>query len=120
MGGKVVTVMNMKGGVGKTTVAMHVAGALGRYVWTGAGETVGRKVLLIDYGAIAPPSAAVPLGAESTDAHIWPFAQRDGSRVGRSAHVGRNNIAPFACREAVQCASLIAPYVADCSGRAPF
>lgn len=49
MGGKVVTVMNMKGGVGKTTVAMHVAGALGRYVWTGAGETVGRKVLLIDY-----------------------------------------------------------------------
>jgi len=44
---KVVTVMNMKGGVGKTTVAMHIAGALGRYVWSG--EASARKVLLIDY-----------------------------------------------------------------------
>ncbi len=27
--GVVVTVMNMKGGVGKTTVAMHIAGRMG-------------------------------------------------------------------------------------------
>ncbi len=47
--GKVVTVMNMKGGVGKTTVAIHVGGALGKYKWKA--ETKGRKVLLIDYGA---------------------------------------------------------------------
>jgi len=44
--GKVVTVMNMKGGVGKTTVAMHVGGALVRYIWPGKPI---RKVLLIDY-----------------------------------------------------------------------
>jgi len=45
--GKVVTVMNMKGGVGKTTVAIHLGGALGKYKW--AKETRGRSVLLIDY-----------------------------------------------------------------------
>lgn len=45
--GQVVTVMNMKGGVGKTTVSIHVAGALARYTWPG--QSVGRKVLLIDY-----------------------------------------------------------------------
>lgn len=44
--GKVVTVMNMKGGVGKTTVAMHVGGALGYYKWPNKPT---RKVLLIDY-----------------------------------------------------------------------
>ena len=44
--GKVVTVMNMKGGVGKTTVAMHVGGALGYYKWP---NKPNRKVLLIDY-----------------------------------------------------------------------
>ncbi len=43
--GKVVTVMNMKGGVGKTTVAMHLGGILGRYEI----DRVQRKVLLIDY-----------------------------------------------------------------------
>jgi chromosome partitioning protein len=42
---KVVTVMNMKGGVGKTTVAAHVGGALARYNFGGRR----RKVLLIDY-----------------------------------------------------------------------
>jgi chromosome partitioning protein len=45
--GKVVTVMNMKGGVGKTTVAMHVAGAMGRYRHAGL-ESV-KRVLMIDY-----------------------------------------------------------------------
>lgn len=44
---KVVTVMNMKGGVGKTTVAMHVAGAMARYRHVGL-EAI-KRVLLIDY-----------------------------------------------------------------------
>lgn len=43
--GQVVTVMNMKGGVGKTTVCMHIGGLLARRKF--AGEF--RKVLLIDY-----------------------------------------------------------------------
>lgn len=45
--GKVVTVMNMKGGVGKTTVAMHIAGAMGGYRHRGL-EAV-KRVLMIDY-----------------------------------------------------------------------
>ncbi len=44
--GIVVTVMNMKGGVGKTTVAMHLGGMLARYS-LGAAST--RKILMIDY-----------------------------------------------------------------------
>lgn len=43
--GSVVTVMNMKGGVGKTTVAMHLAGVIARYKILGKK----RKVLLVDY-----------------------------------------------------------------------
>jgi len=43
--GKVITVMNMKGGVGKTTVTMHLGGIFARY---NVGGTY-RKVLLIDY-----------------------------------------------------------------------
>jgi chromosome partitioning protein len=45
--GVVVTVMNMKGGVGKTTVALHLAGITARHVTqpTGAGP----RVLVIDY-----------------------------------------------------------------------
>lgn len=43
----VITVMNMKGGVGKTTVAAHLAGALAHYEF--GGKT--RKVLAIDYDA---------------------------------------------------------------------
>jgi chromosome partitioning protein len=46
--GLVVTVMNMKGGVGKTTVAMHLAGMAAQY---GLGRDKPRKVLLIDYDA---------------------------------------------------------------------
>lgn len=41
----VITVMNMKGGVGKTTVAMHLGGLIARYKIGG----IRRKVLLIDY-----------------------------------------------------------------------
>lgn len=41
----VVTVMNMKGGVGKTTVAMHLGGMLGTYEM----KKKRRKVLIIDY-----------------------------------------------------------------------
>lgn len=41
---KVITVMNMKGGVGKTTVAMHLGGMLGRRRFGNV-----RKVLIIDY-----------------------------------------------------------------------
>lgn len=44
---QVVTVMNMKGGVGKTTVSAHIGGALALYR---LGPTVKpRKVLLVDY-----------------------------------------------------------------------
>lgn len=45
--GVVVTIMNMKGGVGKTTVAVHVAGMAARYPWPPSNGR--RKVLLIDY-----------------------------------------------------------------------
>ena len=44
--GTIITVMNMKGGVGKTTVAMHLAGICARYTLHGKGP---RKVLAIDY-----------------------------------------------------------------------
>ncbi len=33
--GTVVTIMNMKGGVGKTTVAMHLGGVIARYKFGG-------------------------------------------------------------------------------------
>lgn len=42
----VATVMNMKGGVGKTTVAMHLGGMLAHYPFNKPSK---RKVLLIDY-----------------------------------------------------------------------
>lgn len=49
--GVVVTVMNMKGGVGKTTAAMNIGGLMGTYPIGPAPGTPGksRKVLLIDY-----------------------------------------------------------------------
>lgn len=43
--GIVLTVMNMKGGVGKTTVAMHLAGGVGAFLY----DNKPRKALLIDY-----------------------------------------------------------------------
>lgn len=43
----VITVMNMKGGVGKTVVAAHLAGMLSMYEFTGKR----RRVLAIDYDA---------------------------------------------------------------------
>jgi len=43
--GIVITVMNMKGGVGKTTVSMHLAGVFARYM---IGNKP-RKILAIDY-----------------------------------------------------------------------
>lgn len=43
--GTVVTIMNMKGGVGKTTVAMHLGGVISRYKF----PDKRRKVLLVDY-----------------------------------------------------------------------
>lgn len=45
--GKVVTVMNMKGGVGKTTVALHLAGIAANYRHKGH-EGI-KRVLMIDY-----------------------------------------------------------------------
>ena len=45
--GRVVTIMNMKGGVGKTTVAMHLAGAIARYHYPGYEKI--KKILMIDY-----------------------------------------------------------------------
>lgn len=44
--GTVLTVMNMKGGVGKTTTALHLAGLFSRYAVRG---NVPRKILAIDY-----------------------------------------------------------------------
>jgi hypothetical protein len=44
--GVVVTVMNMKGGVGKTTIAVHLAGIAARFTYNKAPP---RKVLAIDY-----------------------------------------------------------------------
>jgi cellulose biosynthesis protein BcsQ len=44
--GTVVTVMNMKGGVGKTTVTMHLAGVAARYK---LGRQTTRRILAIDY-----------------------------------------------------------------------
>lgn len=43
--GTIVTIMNMKGGVGKTTVAMHLGGVISRYKL----PDKRRKVLLVDY-----------------------------------------------------------------------
>ncbi|MFK4607727.1 ParA family protein [Bradyrhizobium diazoefficiens] len=43
--GRVITIMNMKGGVGKTTVSAHLAGITSRY----AVNKKPRKVLVIDY-----------------------------------------------------------------------
>jgi chromosome partitioning protein len=40
--GKVLTVMNMKGGVGKTTVAIHLAGILSK-------SSISKRVLAVDY-----------------------------------------------------------------------
>ncbi len=64
---KVITVMNMKGGVGKTTVALHVGGFLGRFEVNGRR----RKVLMIDYDpqfnlsqAYVPPIAYFSLEKE--------------------------------------------------------
>lgn len=62
--GVVITVMNMKGGVGKTTVATHLAGIVARYKINGRE----RKVLAIDYDpqfnmsqAFLPSSTYFPL-----------------------------------------------------------
>jgi chromosome partitioning protein len=43
--GVVLTVMNMKGGVGKTTVAIHIAGIACRF----ALNNKARRILAIDY-----------------------------------------------------------------------
>jgi chromosome partitioning protein len=66
--GTVITVMNMKGGVGKTTVAMHLGGMLARYPRVANGE---KKVLLIDYDpqfnlsqAFIPPDKYYELEAQ--------------------------------------------------------
>jgi chromosome partitioning protein len=60
MAAKVITVMNMKGGVGKTTVTMHLAGIL---VQNNLGDAKSKRVLAIDYDpqfnlsqAYIPPS----------------------------------------------------------------
>lgn len=45
--GKVVTVMNMKGGVGKTTVCMHIAGLIANRRFSAYPAV--KKVLIIDY-----------------------------------------------------------------------
>jgi chromosome partitioning protein len=45
--GKVITVMNMKGGVGKTTVCMHIGFAMVKYNFNAIAPS--KKILLIDY-----------------------------------------------------------------------
>lgn len=44
---KIVTIMNMKGGVGKTTVAMHIAGMIGYHRFKGLEGF--KRILMIDY-----------------------------------------------------------------------
>jgi chromosome partitioning protein len=46
MESQVITIMNMKGGVGKTTVAMHLGGIISR---VGLNDQKAKKVLIIDY-----------------------------------------------------------------------
>lgn len=65
----VTTVMNMKGGVGKTTVALHLGGMVSRYQFGSA--TNRRRVLLIDYDpqfnlsqALLPPKTYFKLESE--------------------------------------------------------
>lgn len=87
MSGKVVTVMNMKGGVGKTTVSMHVGSTAAGVVYdTQKGPL---KVLLIDYDpqfnlsqALLPPKVYFALEKErktilsvliEDDAEINPY-----------------------------------------------
>lgn len=45
--GYVITVMNMKGGVGKTTATLNLAGMISKYIWKDYEKT--KKILMIDY-----------------------------------------------------------------------
>ena len=91
--GQVVTVMNMKGGVGKTTVCMHLGGLLGRRKFVSGFK----KVLLIDYDpqfnlsqALLRSSRYFHLEGErrtclsilqDDDAHLDPFVVQTPSSV---------------------------------------
>jgi len=46
VGGKIVTIMNMKGGVGKTTVTVNLGGILSRHIVGGKSPL---NVLIVDY-----------------------------------------------------------------------
>lgn len=70
--GTVVTVMNMKGGVGKTTAAMHIAGAYARYVWAGQKN---RRVLMIDY------DAQFNLSQAYLSANQYSVLEKDGKTI---------------------------------------
>lgn len=74
--GTVVTIMNMKGGVGKTTLAANIGGMLSMYEFGGRR----RSVLLVDYDPQfnlsqmwLPTSTYVGLEtARKTTLAIWP------------------------------------------------
>jgi len=59
---KIISLVNQKGGCGKTTVSMHLAGAL-------AGRRGGKKVLVVDAD---PQGTATRWAASASDEHPFP------------------------------------------------
>lgn len=74
MSAKIVTVANQKGGCGKTTIAMHLGGALGRR---------GHRTLIIDAD---PQGTASRWAASAPDDHLFPATVVSLAATGRALH----------------------------------
>jgi chromosome partitioning protein len=74
MSAKIIAVVNQKGGAGKTTVSMQLAGTLGRQ---------GRKVLVIDAD---PQATATRWAASASDEQPFPAAVSGLSAAGGKVH----------------------------------